>query len=653
VVSESSRRQRWALPLALFALAFAIRCLPWPTVAPGADPASYPGVVFFGSDAWYHMRRVAWGLLHFPQTLGFDSYLDYPHGAVAIWPPLFDQALTWFALPAHALGGIRAAEWAVALAPPLLGAATVVVFLQLAWRLCDAPTARLAALVLAVLSGHFWYTQIGFADHHAAEGLCAAVLLVCAARFVDESSVRGRAAALGVSEAVALLVWPGALIHVALVEAALLVHTITRTDAESAARWSRARAHAHAVALAIVAPFAGVYASAQWNAFDPTVLSAFQPACFAALAVHALACSALWQRGPAASGASAPRRAWTAVALGAAVLALGLVLVPELRASAETAWSWFGKREAFQSRVAESKPLFEVAGRFDVRVAVLRLSAFVFALPLALAAFAVASHRYPRRDARWLVAFWALGMLAATLWQKRFFNTSSLAVALLFAWTLRGLHLRAAALRPRARRASAAAFSLGGLALLAPTFAPYRAALERISSGAPGRSEVAQRRLAHTGYWMRRNTPPTSGYDTPGVRPQYGVLASWDLGHTLLYTSQRPQVVGNFGDDLGDDNFALHLRYFRSTEQRGARLLDSIGARYVVVQTLTPRERAHLGPRMLITRLTAPRPQGLALHRLVFATAVDPPGGAPGYRVFERIGGPARPAPCRGNRTCR
>jgi len=61
--------QRLAAPVSLFLLAFAIRCLPWRTVfgVPGTERP-----IFFGNDAYYHMRRIAWSLAHYPGALGFD-----------------------------------------------------------------------------------------------------------------------------------------------------------------------------------------------------------------------------------------------------------------------------------------------------------------------------------------------------------------------------------------------------------------------------------------------------------------------------------------------------------------------------------------------------------------------------------------------------
>jgi dolichyl-diphosphooligosaccharide--protein glycosyltransferase len=43
-------------------------------------------VLFDGYDTYYHMRRVLYTIAHFPNTVWFDSYLDYPHGMELTWP---------------------------------------------------------------------------------------------------------------------------------------------------------------------------------------------------------------------------------------------------------------------------------------------------------------------------------------------------------------------------------------------------------------------------------------------------------------------------------------------------------------------------------------------------------------------------------------
>jgi len=80
--------------------------------------------------------------------------------------------------------------------PPLLGAATVVVLFRFAQRLFGSAIAALAGLALCLSSAHFWYSQIGFVDHHAAVALAATVALGTGLVWLEESE-RGRRLVLG------------------------------------------------------------------------------------------------------------------------------------------------------------------------------------------------------------------------------------------------------------------------------------------------------------------------------------------------------------------------------------------------------------------------------------------------------------------------
>jgi asparagine N-glycosylation enzyme membrane subunit Stt3 len=158
-------------PALLFVLAFAIRCLPWPYVLRSER------IYLHGNDAYYHLRRILYTLNDFPSRLDFDPYINFPHGARAIWPPLYDFAAALVLLPFHDPGNPRAVETAAVFLPPLLGASTVVVLFLLARRHFGNAVAWAAGLSLCVLSAHFHYSRIGFVDHHAAVALAATLLL--------------------------------------------------------------------------------------------------------------------------------------------------------------------------------------------------------------------------------------------------------------------------------------------------------------------------------------------------------------------------------------------------------------------------------------------------------------------------------------------
>jgi len=144
-----SRFVRLAPPAAAFLLALLVRALPYPTVFAGA------GVFPNGPDAYYHLRRIAYSVVRFPDFLGFDAYVSFPDGGRPIWTPLFDFSLA--ALARLALGPQTGPPLEAPLmwVPPLLGATCVLAVHALARHAWGERVAALAALLLALLHAHF------------------------------------------------------------------------------------------------------------------------------------------------------------------------------------------------------------------------------------------------------------------------------------------------------------------------------------------------------------------------------------------------------------------------------------------------------------------------------------------------------------------
>lgn len=136
-----SQRRLWAVVIIISA--FLLR------LYAGRLALSDGSVLFYGPDSYYHMRRIIYTVNHFPATLWFDSYVDYPKGLEITWPPLFD--ILGAAL-ASLGGGTHGAEIITSLLPPLLGALTVGVIYLAAKEMFDARTGLASAFFLAISS---------------------------------------------------------------------------------------------------------------------------------------------------------------------------------------------------------------------------------------------------------------------------------------------------------------------------------------------------------------------------------------------------------------------------------------------------------------------------------------------------------------------
>ena len=614
-------------PVFLFTLAFAIRCIPAPRLF--TEP-----VPLFGTDAYYHLRRVLFTLENPPASLTFDRYINFPHGGQPIWPPVFDWLLAWIAWPIHGGGdpgsAARVELW-LAWLPPILGATTVVLLYFLARRLFDPATALVSAGILSLLSGHYWYSQIGFVDHHAAVALLSTGLLVLAVRLLDgmtEGRAAGLAAATGVAVGALLLVWPGGLLHVLVVETVLLFVWGTRALKEEARRGAIAAVIVNTVAAVVVAPFGLASHWASWSDFSPAVLSHFQPWLLGALAIHAGACAATWR---SEWGDSRAGRISQSLAIGAALLLLSVSFLPSLATGAVDALRWLFKEETFQAIVAESKPLFAE----DATVAEGRLSRFVYLAPVAALALAWTSRRAANRQALRLVVLQVIVLGAVTLLQRRFFNSFSVMVALCLGWTLVAL-FRATASRGAPRWAAATAAGAAAIWLLLPVLQSYRLPLRNVGEALVGRAltlpEAVQRRrsFARAAVWLRESSPPTAGFLDPDVAPEYGVLALWSHGHLIEYVARRPSVANNFGDDLGGTNFLESYRFFEADDDEAREIGRRLGVRYVLMRTVgdsVPLDSMR-------ARMSARKPDVSFAH-LVYDEPMDLPGDRTRIRIFE------------------
>ena len=625
--SEARAPHGWAFALAISTFAFAVRCLSLPRVFDGAAGHA----VLPGNDPWYHLHRVRAALEGggVPSVASFDPLLNWPDGARPIWTPFFDGGVALLVAPVHAALGIDGALGLAAFVPPLLGALAVAVIYLAARDAFDETTARVASASLAVLAGHTWYSQLGFLDHHVAVSLLAALALWSAMVFAREPSARA-SAALSTTHAALLLCWPGALLHVLLIEAGVVVSLLLSEDAAERTRALWLRTAGHAASALVLLPFCYGQEWEVWSAWSASVLSPFQPLLFAAGALHASA-SAWWcGRRDGAHPLAA------SLAFAGLIALASLAAFAPLRTSLAEAWEWFGRTEAFQAAVAESEPLLFQRGEFTFVVAARRLSLFVFALPVVAWLFARRAFARPGGSPAARVAIvWAVGIVLAAFAQKRFTHSASIAVALLLGWTARLalVHLRANTSPAAARAVVGAAVVLA----LLPPLAERAEVLGNSWSGEFPRRHHSKLRLLEAADWLAER--PRG--DSPGI------LAPWHLGHVLLFASRRPTVVGNFGDDVGPGNFALHREYLLSDEARGVALLDQLRSRWVVVESLPAEKRDALPANSMQRRLTEPLLEGLRHHRLVYAAPSRRTEaiieatrrGAHAYRVFERVPG--------------
>lgn len=539
------------IAIACAALAAGVRVAPrWGRVVAGGE------VRVADPDACYHLRRAGRIGRDFPGLAIFDPFVNYPDGARVIWPPLYDAALAAAIAIFPAADGARGPSVPVALIPPILFAATVLVVLRMARRLWpERPFLwALAAVAPALLPASFPYTEIGQLDHHAAELLALAIFVDTLGAALARARDASRAAATA-----RLAIAPGVALAAALATQLTLVALAGLAALACATAPARDRARALALgawicalAALLLAPLALAYHAAG-APFAHYRFGLFAPALLAETALLL---------GLARAGAEPLRgRARVAAAVAAALagLALGAAIAGE---SARGVLYVVRGFSTWQETIGESQSPFAAGALAGFASLATSLSLLAALVPAAL-------HRTTRaaawRDPRRRVLFFAAGAaVAAALVQTRFLPHAALFVGLLAAVAL------------ETRRATA--WLAAALAIaLAPTLAAY---------GRVEATEIALARARPLLDYLAANSPSvTDGARAEDEPPEYGVLAEWSYGHYIQYYGLRPAFVDNFGEHAAD--LAPVRRVFLETDAAlAAATLDSMRARYVLVRDL-------------------------------------------------------------------
>ena len=133
------------------------------------------GAVYFsGNDAWYHLRQVEYTVRHWPFTMPYDPWTNFPYGTnAAQFGTLYDQLVATAALVVG-LGSPSSDLVAKTLlvAPAVFGALVAIPVYAVGKRLAGRVAGLFGAIVLLLMPGQFLQRGlVGFADHNIAEPL--------------------------------------------------------------------------------------------------------------------------------------------------------------------------------------------------------------------------------------------------------------------------------------------------------------------------------------------------------------------------------------------------------------------------------------------------------------------------------------------------
>jgi dolichyl-diphosphooligosaccharide--protein glycosyltransferase len=469
-------------------------------------------------DPFYHLR-LAEVIVYSGYRPDFDYYLNYPYGLRIDWLPLFDYLI---AFPGILLGYKAMLAFSFIL-PVILGVISTVLIYYIARKFAGNEAALLSALIFAVCPIVVNYSVVGFADHHAWN----LFLFILSILLILTKPILASIPLLLLS-----LSWVGAPIYAAVLAIASLFH------------FRRDEIPKIAIAFAVPAAVISLY---------PYIGISF------------LAISAFLALGYFAKNEKA-KVLYIALCL-VAVLIIYLLPFQQL---------WFFKsgidyifsRNVYLPTIAEARSFEIIEILFDMG-----FFAFILAIISTLA-----SNRFLQ------VLF--LSAFALSLMQIRFAELLSIPVAVMAGRTYQMVMNPAKSekekksrikrredkkknkvksnekrrLRDRLAIAAFAAF------IVSPSLA--------VSIYSYTLSEDWFNALN----WLREETPQTSHYFSPQIKPEYSVLSWWDYGNWIVFVSKRPVVANNF--QAGADDAAKF--FVASDEEAAFEIAKKRGVRYII-----------------------------------------------------------------------
>ena len=558
-------KRSWPLELRTFILLPAILILGLLLrLYAGRNTLQGGNVLFVGFDEFYHMRRILYTVAHFPNTLWFDSYIDYPHGYNNTWPPLFDQLLAAVSLAfgQHSQHGI---ELVSATVPAFIGSIAIVAVYYMVKEIFDRKAAIMSAFMTALAPYYVQKSMLGETDHHSLEVL----LLIFAIMFlVLALSKKERrhlfAVAAGVSMAGLAYTWIGSSAYFGMILIYALVQmTLDLKNGVSSEETVTTLLTALGVTLAFTLPF--------WN--TPWL----SPSFFGTLAIIVAIIASF-----AIARLVGNRKIhWAAFPIAVAALGPAFVLFLNslgLFAKVNSLTSG-GIEELFGGgmigKISEAEPLFT---RPEIFFSSSILSNLGWNLVLSVIGLALLIsylwHSWQgteKRESKLLFLVFAVYTLIITVGQIRFLYLSSITMGILI--TILFFRVE--------DYASEKAAGLGQLPRLSFIALLFILLVLPTTFEAIGITDVTPQ-IAGDWYntlnWLDENSNTTSWYDNPDKTPEYSVLSWWDYGNWILYQAKRPVVSNNFQTGIEDAS----KFYLSEDEKTATDILDARRTKYVI-----------------------------------------------------------------------
>jgi len=529
-----------AILIGILIAAAGIRWLPW------QNCFSPERTYFSGPDSYYHLRRTLMFIVDFWHTPSMDYYLGYPHGTADRVAPLMyflAGGISW--LVGGGTPGPVTVEAVAAVLPTLWGPLCLVPVYLLTRQLAGRSAAVVAAVSMAVMPDFVLQTLVGCFDNNGLEPLVAAGFFLATARLLPdengelpgrESCRPGTVFLAGVTGWLALFTWRGSIMFFAFVGlfccGELLIAALRRRPPPVV---FRPVGLMYMTIGLLSLPFV---VTGSWGAQPTVQFNVISWLHLFALFVPGVLLLAL----AAVPGERFRSCGFSRMLVGllmTGVLAGVIFLLMSRKGGGEvTLYNYlFANQNPWN--VAELKGIFVSEERWNILGPSRALTHGFWAFPFVWLVAAGQEFRrgIPRPRLR-LFLVWSLGFLAIAVVRIRFAPLAALGVAVSMGLLFGQLAREFDTTLLRLNRSVARCLAAVAIALLLTPGWLLIGSLPHYSFKIP----ITEDLFAALD-WLRDNTPPTSYFDRPERRPEYGVLARWDFGHWINYIARRPAVA--------------------------------------------------------------------------------------------------------------
>lgn len=583
IIQPKNRLKHWIILSIIFLFGCSLRFIPW------SNFITREGIYFLEGDNYEHLRKIIIILNNFPFSPSHDYYVGFPVGSGNIMSPLFDLTMATLVKVVLWLPVIRTdVEFVSAVLPPIIGMSVVIPLFYWCRQTFDSKTALLGIFILSILPTHIFATLIARPDNELIEPVFAAwtfyvySLCCCEAERVDTTKKRLISVALlsGIISTLALLYWRGALLWW-IILAGHILWMMLRNGLSRSQNWVSFWLAGVTIFTTISVLIAAVCLIGLWGTqseINFNIVSWFHviSALLAAVTFSTVAFGFFLLQKKGLSFSIAILSTFTLTAL---LLLCFYAIVPQYFDGILQGVAVIGGGNEWTRTIAEYQPLFgNKLDLFSLTASLKFSTIFLLITPIALLYISIFREKTKQNSSSisfFIFAAWSLFLL--TLLNRRYENVFSLVMSISGALFLIFVYN---SISERIKVAGRSFISIGIVVilfvlLLIPSFSFYRG-LRSIGPFA------LKGDLEESLIWIRDHTPPTSYYDDPSQKPEYGIMARWEFGGWIEYIARRPSIATLFGIETHGLEDAA--QFFLSTDAiESKKILEKNDARYVII----------------------------------------------------------------------